>query len=463
MPTRRRAAGALLAVAGLPLLTAGLVPLRGTLSLPSQMLLFLLLVVGVALVGGMVPAVLGAIAAFLLLNWYFPPPFGTLTIAQHDHLLALLVFVGVAVAVSAVVEFAAASASRAVRSEAEAQLVARLADEAPAEVGLVSVLRELVATFPLSTVRVEQRPAGDGTGWTVLARDGSAAAEDEPTTERVLPVPDDPDLRLVLVGPPLFAEDARLLGRFVSAVGTAVRAGRLAAQAADAERLAAAESLRNALLAAVGHDLRTPLAGIKAAVSSLRQSDIAWSPAEQAELHATIEESADQLGRLLSNLLDLSRLEAGSVHAGAEPVILEGVVAEALRSAGNPTVVWDLPEDLPVVRADPGLLERVVANLVTNAVQHGGSGATVTLRARPEGSDAVLLSVVDSGSGVADPDLERIFAPFQRLDDHGGAGGLGLGLAVARGFVDAMGGAISAAHTPGSGLTVQVRLPVGCS
>jgi two-component system sensor histidine kinase KdpD len=255
-----------------------------------------------------------------------------------------------------------------------------------------------------------------------------------------------------------------MLSRFATAVGTAVRSGRLAEQAARAERLAAAESLRTTLLAAVGHDLRTPLSGIKAAVSTLRQDDVAWSPVEQAELYETIEESVDQLGRILANLLDLSRIEAGAVRVVAEPVMLDGTVAEAVRSAGSPPLTWSIPEDLPPVWADPGLLERVVANLVANAVQHGAAGTDSTglelHAAADSGGVTVRLSVVDHGDGVGQGDAEAIFAPFQRLDDHGRSEGLGLGLAVARGFVEAMNGTVTATPTPGGGLTVVVQLPV---
>jgi two-component system sensor histidine kinase KdpD len=461
LSTARRIAGLGLTVLGLPLLTAILVPLRGTLSLPSQVLLFLLVVVLVALVGGLGPAVLAAVTGFLMLNWYFTPPYGTLTIAQRDHVLALTVFVVVAVLVSAVVEFAGASAARAARSEAESQLVASLAAQAPAaDVGLSAVLAKMVATFPLASVRVEERSAAGG--WTEIAtRAGRPDLPADGDGERLLPVPGSPDMRLALSGPPLFAEDQRLLNRFAVAAGTARSTARLAEQAADAERLAAAGSLRTALLAAVGHDLRTPLSGIKAAVSSLRQSDVAWSEEEQSELHATIEESADQLARLIANLLDLSRLEAGALRMATEPVMLDGLVAAALHSIGSPPVRWQVPEDLPAVRADPGLLERVVANLVANAVQHGSSEGEITVRAERTDlpGNPIRLLVIDRGPGVPDGERARIFAPFQRLDDRGRGEGLGLGLAVARGFTDAMGGRIEASETPGGGLTVAVDLP----
>jgi two-component system sensor histidine kinase KdpD len=460
MSTSRRLAALALVGVVLPLLTAVLVPLRDTLSLPSQMLLFLLLVVFAALLGGVWPALVAAIAAFLFLNWYFIPPYGTLSIAQRDHLLALIVFVVVAVLVSAVVEFAAATAARAARSEAEARLVVSLAEPSPGDTGLTGVLARMVDTFPLTSVRVEERtPAG---GWTTVAsRDGYSEATGEGLVVRTLPVPGNTTLQLTLTGPPLFAEDQRMLGRFAAALGTAVTTARLAERAATAERLAAADSLRTALLAAVGHDLRTPLSGIKAAISTLRQSDVRWSAAEQAELHATIEESADQLARLIANLLDLSRLEAGGVHAASESVMLDGVVAEAVRSVGSPAVRWEVPEDLPAVRADPGLLERVVANLVANAVQHGSPDREPIVRGEVSGNaaDPVRLLVIDSGAGVPAEDRDRIFAPFQRLDDRGRGAGLGLGLAVARGFTDAMGGRIEATETPGGGLTLTVSLP----
>jgi two-component system sensor histidine kinase KdpD len=468
---RRRLAGVVLTVLGLPLLTAALVPMRNTLSLPSLVLIFLLAVVLVALTGGIWPAVLAAVAGFLLLNWYFAPPIGTLTIAQRDHVIALGVFVAVAVLVSAMVEFAAASAARAARSEAEAQLVASLARQAPAEVGLPEVLRRIGAAFGLTCVRLEERGSSpeDRTGnadWTTLETyeqsDGDIPATD--LVQRVVPVPDSATLRLVLVGPPLFAEDQRLLSRLAAAVGTAVTTRRLAEQAAAAERLAAADSLRTALLAAVGHDLRTPLAGIKAAVSTLRQPDVEWTAQERADLYATIEESTDLLIGLITNLLDLSRLEAGQVSVASEPVPVDAVIAAAARSVGSPALDWQVPEDLPPVLADAGLLERVLANVLGNAARYGSAAGSAAppisvCAIRSVETGEIRIDVVDHGPGVPRSDVPRIFVPFQRLDDRGRGSGLGLGLAVALGFTQAMGGRIEARETPGGGLTMSIALP----
>jgi two-component system sensor histidine kinase KdpD len=213
------------------------------------------------------------------------------------------------------------------------------------------------------------------------------------------------------------------------------------------------------LLAAVSHDLRTPLASIKASVSSLRQDDVDWSAADEADLLATIEQDADRLDDLIGNLLDMSRLHTGSLQPFLRPTPVDEVAPAALlgldRSSG---LTLSVPENLPVVRADPGLLERVLANLFSNALRHSPPSQPPELRAAPAGDGRVALDVIDHGPGVADADKERIFEPFVRIDRH--TSGVGLGLAVAKGFADAMGGSITAADTPGGGLTITVTLPV---
>ena len=243
----------------------------------------------------------------------------------------------------------------------------------------------------------------------------------------------------------------------------------LADQAARTRELAAEDRARAALVAAVGHDLRTPLASVKAAVSSLRQQDVVWDPDAQAGLLATIEESADRLSSLVTNLLDMTRLRAASVTARLTPVALDEVVARALLIEHHRTVQVDVADDLPLVLADPGLLERVVANLVENAVRFAPDHVPVELRAELESGDgagtdtgppAVLLHVVDHGPGVPPEQREQLFVPFRRLDDRGAGSHVGLGLAIARAFAEAMGGTIRPSTTPGGGLTMTVTLPV---
>jgi two-component system sensor histidine kinase KdpD len=240
--------------------------------------------------------------------------------------------------------------------------------------------------------------------------------------------------------------------------------GRLGEQltggARAAQRLEEGSAIRTALLAAVSHDLRTPLAGIKAAVSSLRQQDVEWSGADEAALLATIEESADRLDALVANLLDMSRLQTGSVRPQLRTVALDEIVAPGLAGLDPGTMLdVDVPESLPLVTGDAGLLERVVANLVENALRHGGSAAPVVLRASAL-AERVELRVVDRGPGVPDAAKEQMFGAFQRLGDAPGGAGVGLGLAVARGFARASGGELWAEDTPGGGLTMVLSLPV---
>jgi two-component system sensor histidine kinase KdpD len=243
------------------------------------------------------------------------------------------------------------------------------------------------------------------------------------------------------------------------AAARARQAQRLATEAARAGELAQIDRLRTALLGAVGHDLRTPLAGIKAAVSSLRQPDVEFSDDDRAELLATVEESTDRLATVVDNLLAVSRLQAGVLSAEIHPAALDAVAAQAVLATDcrGVRVDLDVPDDLPLAMADPGLLERVVANLVANACAAGSSGGPVTVRGSAAG-ERVLLAVVDHGPGIPAGLRDAAFAPFQRLDDHTG-GGLGLGLAIARGFTEVQGGTLTPAGTPGGGLTMTISLP----
>jgi two-component system sensor histidine kinase KdpD len=273
-------------------------------------------------------------------------------------------------------------------------------------------------------------------------------------------VPIGAHLRLVGRGPALFAEDERVLHAFAAAAQTAFDGRRLAERANQARSLADVDRQRTALLAAVGHDLRTPLAGIKASVSTLRQTDVQWSDEERQELLATIEESADRLHAVVGNLLDASRLQAGALTVHAVPVSLDEMVSAAVLALPDAVdrVRVDVPEALPFVWADPGLLERVLVNLLDNALRYGSNGGLVEVRAFA-GAGHAKLEVIDHGPGVSAEQRERLFERFQRLDDRG-SDGVGLGLSVARGFVEAMGGAMVADQTAGGGLTMRVRLPL---
>jgi two-component system, OmpR family, sensor histidine kinase KdpD len=455
--TRRRLAGVGLALIGLPLLTTLLVSAHDHLNFADDLLLFLLAVVMVTVVGGFWPAVLAAVAASLLLNWYLTPPLHTFTIGEPRNLLALVLFVTVAVAVSSVVHLAARLAVQAAVSREETSSLLDLARTVLGGADTpTAVLDHLTATLG-GRAELQELTAGR---WVRVAVSGGAETGTVAATEgtRIHPRP---GLALLTKGQTSPATTAQLAG-FGAQAAAALDRERLRMQASQAEALAEGNRIRTALLAAVSHDLRTPLASIKASVSSLRQTDVDWSPADQADLLATIEQNADRLDALIGNLLDLSRLHTGSLDPFLRPTAIEEVAPVALRGLDGPgTLEIVVPEGVPLVRADPGLLERVLANIFSNALRHSPPTQPPVLRARPQG-ETVLLEVVDHGPGVPDTGLkQRIFEPFQRFDDRNA--GVGLGLAVAKGFAEAMGGTIVAVDTPGGGLTIRVTLPVAHS
>ncbi len=250
-----------------------------------------------------------------------------------------------------------------------------------------------------------------------------------------------------------------MLAAFAAQAAVVLDRQRLAQQAGQARELAEGNRIRTALLAAVSHDLRTPLAAIKAAVSSLRSDDVAWSEEDEAELLEGIEDGADRLDHLVGNLLDMSRLQTGTVTPLIREIDLDEVVPMALVGIPMAKVVLDIPEELPMVAVDPGLLERGVANIVENAVKYSPPDRPVLVSASALG-DRVELRVADGGPGVPDSEKDRIFEPFQRYGDAPRGAGVGLGLAVARGFAEAMGGRLTAEDTPGGGMTMVLTLPV---
>ncbi|MEH1057523.1 ATP-binding protein [Micromonospora sp. CPCC 206171] len=439
--------GAGVAVAGLAAVTLALVPVRAEVSLASVVLLYLAPVVVTAAVGGWGPAVAAAIAADLLVNYFFVPPFHTFAVETGDNIVVLAVYVGVATAVSVAVDLAARHRATAARRAVEAALLAGASAEPIEQASLTRLLDQVRATYQMTTVALTE-------GGQALDQVGPP-----PQGTPALSVAAGGGLRLDAWGPRLFAEDRRALARLAAAAARTLETQRLAGQAARAVELAHIDRLRAALLGAVGHDLRTPLASIKAAVSSLRQPDIDWSTEDRAELLATVEESTDRLTTVVDNLLSLSRLQAGVLSVDARPTAVDGVVAQAVLSTdtGGVSVDVDVPDDLPLAWADAGLLERVVANLLTNACTASPPGQRVLIRGRA-GGDHLRLDVVDHGPGIASADRDRVFAPFQRLDDHSGTG-LGLGLAIARGFTEAQRGTLTASDTPNGGLTMTIRIP----
>ncbi|HET7067339.1 MAG TPA: DUF4118 domain-containing protein [Nocardioides sp.] len=419
-----------LALVGLPALTVLLIVVNAEVALATM--LYLSLTVLVAIVGGRWPGLVAAVAAALLLNYFVIPPVHTLDIASGSDLWALLVFAVTAVAVATVVDAAARRREQALRADQEAATLAMLNRRVlGGEYGVPRLLElagetfgasaaDLLTNEPVPTPNSASLPAGAG-GWLVL--------------------------RDVHLG----EREQSIAAAFASHMGVLRERELLVQQSMAAQQLEAGNRTRTALLAAVSHDLRTPLAGLRSATETLQTHHQHLKPAERHELLDAMGTSIARLTTMVSDLLDMSRLQTGAVLPIAQEVPLGEVLGRAL--AGLEGAERVRSGVLPTASVDPGLLERVLANLVTNALRYSEA---VEIEAMTRGP-RVELRVVDHGTGV-DPELRaRIFEPLQQ---HGDVGtGVGLGLAVARGLTEAQGGTLNAFDTPGGGLTMVLDLP----
>ncbi|WP_406089978.1 ATP-binding protein [Kitasatospora purpeofusca] len=468
---RRNAAGFLSGLAVPALLTAVLSQFHEQLNLTTDALIFQLGVVVVALLGGATSALLASLVASVLLNYFFIPPVHAFTIGETNNIIALVVFAAVALTVSTVVDHATRLTARAARATAEAETLSTLAGSVLRGADALPALLEKSRTaFGMSSVALLGRTGGE-----VLASCDTAAAEAKDTADgdradRAAAAPDrdlvttevpvGADAVLVLTGRRLPAADQRVLTAFAAHVAAALERDRLAVVAAEVEPIKAADRMRTALLAAVSHDLRTPLAAALASVGSLRSPDVEFSPEDQAELLATADESLVKLTRLVDNLLDMSRLQAGALTLHLAETHLDEILPRALDSLADPYAPvqpLDL-ETVPPVLADPPLLERVLANVITNALRYNAPGAPVLVAASHH-AGRVELRVIDRGPGIAPEDRDRVFLPFQRLGDTDNTTGVGLGLALSRGLAEAMDGSLEVEDTPGGGTTMLLTLP----
>ena len=450
LTAKRRIVGFIVALIGGPLVTWLLVSFRSDDTIASDVLGFQLLVVIVALIGGIWPALFAAMLSGLTLDFLFVEPLYTVTIARPAHALALALYVLNATLVSYVVDQAARRSRSAIRAVAESELLATIAG---------SVLRGQDALEALIT---RTREAFKLTSVRVLADDEILHESGEPEEgDRVTVLPVGKRGTLELRGPYLPASERRLLSVITTQIDAALEHNALVKTAGEVEPLAQADRMRSALLAAVGHDLRRPLTAATAAVSGLRSSDVDWSDSDREELLATAQESLDSLADLVTNLLDVSRVQAGALAVTTAPVLVENVILEAIDELGlGPAdVELGIAEDLPEVLADDGLLQRVIVNLLENARRFSQPGHSVRISASTF-ANAVEVRVVDSGPGVPQDRREDIFVPFQRLGDTDNSAGLGLGLALSKGFVEGMDGTLRAEDTPGGGLTMVISLPV---
>jgi two-component system sensor histidine kinase KdpD len=452
--------GYLLAVVGTACLTTGLYLTPNLHKLPTETMLMMAMVVATALVGGLVPALVAAVLGGLSLNLFFVAPTGTLTVSDPENALAIAVFLVTGVAVASVVDRAARRTLEAGKARAEANALAVLSHSLLHAGGdPVQLLSQACEVFGMTGAAVlRQEPAGSTL---VEASYGDAPPS---AAEADAEIAVGPDVTLIFRGRPLQASDRGLLTAYAAQLAVLRERRLAAAESQHATELAEANRTRTALLAAVSHDLRSPLSAIKAAVSSLRNTEIVWSADDEAELLATIENSADRLETLIGNLLDMSRLQMGAINPLTTELDLGNAVEWTLDSiTGGDRVEVVLEPDAPTAEVDPGLLDRVIANVVENALRHTPDGTRVQIQSAswtaPDQRRWVSIRVVDHGPGIPASSREALFAPFQRLGDVPAGDGLGLGLAVARGLTEAMAGRLSAEDTPGGGLTMVIDLP----
>lgn len=425
------------------------------LEIGGESALFFIGVIVVALFGGIAPAALSALLSGVLLNYFFTAPRYSLTVAELDNVLTIVVLLAVAVAVSALVDVAAKRSREARKASRQAELLTLFAGAVLHGADLPALLERARETYNQDAVSLVSH---DG----VIASVGADPPTSADVAGTALEAGDD-EHWLLLRGRRLSSADRVVLGAVANQAAGLVNQTLLQAEATAAQAVLEADKLRRALLSAVSHDLRTPLAAAKASVSSLRSQDVEFSPEDTAELLETIEESVDQLTTLVGNLLDSSRLAVGVIKPQMRRTYLDEVVHHALMSMGTRGLRRTAMNRVKVevdsvcVRADSGLLERVLANLIDNAVRYSPGDAPVRVTAEHTGK-RVAITVVDTGPGVPTGMEDQLFEPFQRMGDRDNSTGVGLGLSVVRGFVEAMGGTVHAEPTPGGGLTMVIDL-----
>lgn len=476
---QRRIAGYVVAVAANALAIAVLLPLREELSLHSIGFAFLIVAVVSAAVGGFGPGLVGSLIAFASFNFLFIPPYGTFAIHESEDVIALFVFLGISLTISVLLARTRQRADAAEERERELLALQRLSSDlvgmGPGTETYEVLLGRVVKLFGFDAGGLfVQADAGRGLDRVVavgrmadeIRPDWAPRSPEPPPTRLPLDVGQQHLGLVVLRGdrPPLSAAESRILRSFCDQLALVLERDRLLRTATDAEVYRQGEGMRRSLLAAVSHDLRSPLAAIKASVTDLLDPTVERTLEEAREVLETIDRETDRLNALIADLLDMSRIDAGLLKARVEPVDLNAFLptcaSQVDRPDGTPRIDVRARREVPVVLADPVFLDRVVANLVGNAVrasrETGAERIEVTVT--PEDGRAVVR-IVDHGPGIPSSAKEQLFYPFFDLDERNPKLGKGLGLAISKGYLDLMDGQIWVEDTPGGGATLAFALP----
>jgi two-component system sensor histidine kinase KdpD len=445
---QQRLAGLAASVALLALVTGAIELLKAHVPVLSLGVLYLFAVLPVAAVWGLAYAVPVSVAGMALFNFLFLPPLYTFTLADSRNWFALAVFLVTAVVVSEL-------AARSRRQARESALLAKIATSLLKR-GEVSGELELIAAEAAQALQVDQARIELG------ERNASAGGDGERFPLAV----EGRRVGTIYLERPRQGSAAarrRLLPALASLLGVAIDRERLASEAVEAEALRRSDTMKTAVLRAVSHDLRTPLMAILTSASALTRDELDLGSEDRSELAATILGEAERLDRLVANLLDLSRLQAGAAQPQTDLWPVDDLVAQALSEAGaaGRRVEVSLPDDSPAVRVDAHQIERVLVNLIENALKYSAESEPVHVQVSATTAE-VLVRVVDRGPGIAETERERIFEAFRR-GANGGVRGAGLGLAIARGFAEANGGRVWAESRSGQGATFVLALPIAAA
>lgn len=436
----------------LPVVNLILARFRHSFNLTTNTLILLIITLAIAIKSPIWLTTIGAIENFLFLNYFFTPPFHTLKISNKDDLIALLVYLATSITASLILRKLEIRTAKLTQLSKEGLFLSSLAESIiRGHNSIDEILNNSKSTFGLSELAVARKDE-------VIYGSISTISKEIVDSQIVLnaeysllanPAITDPELR-------------NLVTTFGSQVLILLERQVLEENERELSEIRQADQMRVALLNAVSHDLRGPLASSKAAVSSLLNSGVSWTQEEQKELLNSASLSLDQLNHLIENLLDMSRLEAGAIFLNWRNVGVEDVVSGAIKSLKSPTDLIEISIDseLPPIKGDPILLERIIGNLLENALRFNPKGRPVTIAAF-QVEERIEIRIIDHGPGLSTKDRAKLFTPFQRLGDRDNSTGVGLGLAIVKGFTELMNGRISIEETYQGGLTMALSFPIG--
>ena len=443
---RKIASGLVASTIAVALVTAAIELLKPHVPVLSLGVLYLFAVLPIAVAYGLPLAILVSVASMLAFNWFELPPVHSFTLADSANWFALAVYLATAIVVSELATRSRRRARTAEQREREAAFLARLSTDLlggrslQAELPAIASRAAAVLGVPSAEISLGggERPPHDMAPYPLEVGDRTVGA---------IYAPSDPNAEA----------QRRFLPALAALLAVAVDHDRLEHDAFEAETLRRSDLVKTALLRAVSHDLRTPLTGIRTAVGALRNPTLELDDRDRAELLDTIDVDSERLNRLVADLLDLSRLEAGAAAPDLELWSLDDLVHDAVDSIGARDRVEVVGDAAPLVHVDAAQIERVLVNFIENALKYSGPDAKVLIRITATRKEAIVR-IVDQGPGLPESELERVFEPFYRASD--GRGGAGLGLAVARGFAEANGGRVWAESRPDQGATFALALPV---